>query len=125
MEDLVQMTESSIVPAFGEQGNVRLQEKVFMVEIPGLQDNSDGETLTSRRLVRVVFKGCHVTLEPPIFQDWADNDKMKDVTGANGSTGEGPMDKINNATSLFFFTYMVDVKRPREAVRDQNPKKFC
>ena len=27
MEDLVQMTESSIVPAFGEQGKVRLLEK--------------------------------------------------------------------------------------------------
>ena len=34
MEDLVQMTESSIVPAF---------EKVFMAEIPGLQDNSGGQ----------------------------------------------------------------------------------
>ena len=33
------------------------------------------------------------------------------------------MDKTNSATS--FFTYMVDVKRPGEAARDQNPKKFC
>ena len=32
------------------------------------------------------------------------------------------MDKTNCATS--FFTYMVDVKRPEEAARDQNPKKF-
>ena len=61
--------------------------------------------------------------DTPVFQDWADNSKIQDATGANGSTGEGPMDKTNNATS--FFTYMVDVKRPGEAVRDQNPKKFC
>ena len=61
--------------------------------------------------------------DTPVFQDWADNGKIKDATGANGSTGEGPMDKTNNATS--FFTYVVDVKRPGEAVRDQNPKKFC
>ena len=51
MEDLVQMTESSIVPALGEQGKVRLLEKVFMAEIPGLQDNSGGETLTSLKAV--------------------------------------------------------------------------
>ena len=58
--------------------------------------------------------------DTPVFQDWEDNGKIKDVTGANGSTGEGPMDKTNIATS--FFTYMVDVG---EAVRNQNPKKFC
>ena len=61
--------------------------------------------------------------DTPVFQDWADNSKIKDATGANGSTGESPMDKTNNATS--FVTYMVNVKRPGEAVRDQNPKKFC
>ena len=37
--------------AFGEQGKVRLLEKVFMAEIPGLQDNSGGETLTSLKAV--------------------------------------------------------------------------
>ena len=51
MEDLVQMTKSSIVPVSGEQGKVRLLEKVFMAEIPGLQDNSGGETLTSLKAV--------------------------------------------------------------------------
>ena len=30
-----------------------------------------------------------------------DDGKIKDATGANGSTGEGPMDKTNNATSFF------------------------
>ena len=57
-----------------------------------------------------------------IFQDWANNSKIKDPTGADGSTGEGPMDETNSATS--FFTYLVDVKRPGEGVRDHNPKKF-
>ena len=51
MEDLVQMTKSSIVPAFGEQGKVRLLGKVFMAEIPGLQDNPGGETLTRLKAV--------------------------------------------------------------------------
>ena len=51
MEDLVQITKSSIVPAFGEQGKVRLLEKVFMAEIPGLQDYPGGETLTSLEAV--------------------------------------------------------------------------
>ena len=51
MEDLVQMTDSSIVPVIGEQGKVRLLEKVFMAEIPGLQDNSSGKTLTSLKAV--------------------------------------------------------------------------
>ena len=50
IEDLVQMTESSTVPAFGEQGKVRLLE-IFMAEIPGLQDNPGGETLTSLKAV--------------------------------------------------------------------------
>ena len=45
------MAESSTVAAFGEQGEVRLLEKVFMAEIPGLQDNSGGETLTSLKAI--------------------------------------------------------------------------
>ena len=45
------MTESSKVPAFGEQGKVRLLVKVFMAEIPGLQDNSGSETLTSLKAI--------------------------------------------------------------------------
>ena len=36
VEDLEQMTQSCIVPAFGEQGEVSLLEKVLMAEIPGL-----------------------------------------------------------------------------------------
>ena len=59
IEDLVQMTESSIVPAFGEQVKVRLLEQIFMAEIPGLQDNPGGKTLTS---LKAVGQGCHVTL---------------------------------------------------------------
>ena len=51
MEDLIQMTKSSIVPAFGEQGKVRLLKKVLVAEIPGLQDNPGGETLTSLKAV--------------------------------------------------------------------------
>ena len=51
MEDLIQMTDSGIVPAFGEQGQVRLLEKVLVAEIPGLQDNPGGETLTSFKAV--------------------------------------------------------------------------
>ena len=51
MENLIQMTKNSIVPAFGEQGKVRLQEKVLVAEIPGLQDNPGGETLTSFKAV--------------------------------------------------------------------------
>ena len=51
VEDLVQMTESSIFPAFGEQGKIRLLEKVFMAEIPEQQDNPGGETLTSLKAV--------------------------------------------------------------------------
>ena len=60
-----------------------------------------------------------------IFQDWANNSKVKDAMSVDGSTGEDPMDKTNCATSFFtfmvdrhFWTFMV------EAVRDQNPKKF-
>ena len=101
MEDLVQMTESSIVPAFREQGKVRVLEKVFIDEIPGLQDNSGCETLTSLKAVgqgSVYLMPC----DTPVFQDWADNGKIKDTTGANGSTGEGPMDKTNNAASFFY-----------------------
>ena len=36
VEDLIQMRESSIVPAIGEQGEVSLLEKVLVAEIPGL-----------------------------------------------------------------------------------------
>ena len=55
VEDLIQLTESSImllsVPAFGEQGKVSFLEKVLVAEIPGLQDNSGGKSLTSLKAV--------------------------------------------------------------------------
>ena len=54
VEDLVQMTECSIVPAFGEQGKFRLLEKVFMAEMPVPQDNPGGETL---KILKVVGQG--------------------------------------------------------------------
>ena len=56
-----------------------------------------------------------------------ENSKIKDATGANGSTEEDRWDKTNCATSvlyIYIYIYMVDVKRPGEAVRDQNPNKF-
>ena len=58
----------------------------------------------------------------PVFQDGATHSKIKDVTGADGSTGEDPMDKTNSATSLV--VHMIDVKSPGEAVRHQNPEKL-
>ena len=51
MEDLRQMTECSIVPAFGEQRKVRFQEKVLATEMPELQDNPGNKTLTSLKAV--------------------------------------------------------------------------
>ena len=47
VEDPMQVIESSIVPAFGEQGEVSRLEKVLVVEIPGQQDNSGGKSLAS------------------------------------------------------------------------------
>ena len=47
MDDLIQMTESRIWRA----RKVGLLEKVLVAEIPGLQDNPGGETLTSLKAV--------------------------------------------------------------------------
>ena len=61
--------------------------------------------------------------DTPVFQDWADNSKIKDAMGANGSTGEGPMDKTNNATS--FFTYMVKLRDQERLSEIKIPRNFC
>ena len=58
--------------------------------------------------------------DTPIFQDWADNGKIKDPTGANGEALW-----IKPIARRAFLNIWSMQKGSGEAVRDQNPKKFC
>ena len=77
-------------------------------QIQGLQDNPGSETLTS---LKAVGQGSveEMPCDTPIFQDWADNGKIQDATGANRSTREGPMDKTNVRRAFYIECLVLNV----------------
>lgn len=121
VKDLEKMAKNGDVPTFGQWREVRVMEKIFMGEIPGLKDNPRSKPLSG---FEPVSQGNiqRVPSNAAIFKNWTNQGQIQNAPGRRRGIVKSPVDKANVFPS--FFADVIDMSVPGEIAGDVDTEEF-